>query len=61
MGTRQLFGTDVAMAGILSSVRKDLGHDIDFANQADREAMGNAIIKYIRETGGTAVTGDMVK
>jgi hypothetical protein len=50
--------SDKAYAQILAGVRKSLGHDIDFANQKDREAIGNALAKHVRETGGCAVTDD---
>ncbi|GEM_PF-4605188 len=36
-------------AGILKDVRKQLGHEINFANQGDREAIGNALVKKARE------------
>jgi hypothetical protein len=55
----QLLPTDRAFSRVLDAVRKDLGRDIDFSLQADREAIGNAIIKDIREN-GCAVTGDAV-
>jgi RHS repeat-associated protein len=50
--------TDRAYAQVLAGVRKSLGHDINFANQKDREAIGNALVKHIRETGGCDVAGD---
>jgi RHS repeat-associated protein len=53
-----LVGTDKAYAQVLSGVRKSLGHDINFANQKDREAIGNALVKHVRETGGCDVAGD---
>ena len=49
--------TDRAFAELLEAVRKQLGHNIDFANQADREALGNAVIEHIRQTGGTDIMG----
>jgi hypothetical protein len=52
-----LFGTDKAYAGVLDGVRKDLGRNIDFSNQSDREAIGNALIKHIRQSGGCDVNG----
>lgn len=48
--------SDKAYAQILAGVRKSLGHDIDFANQKDREAIGNALAKHVRGTGGCVVT-----
>jgi RHS repeat-associated protein len=57
-GLQQLSGTDRAYAGVLAEVRKDLGRNIDFSRQSDREAIGNALIKHIRQTGGCDVNGD---
>jgi len=51
------FTTDAAYTDVLNSVRKDLGRNIDFSKQSDREAVGNAIIKYIRQTGGCDING----
>lgn len=56
-GLEQLKGTDRAYAGVLAGVRKDLGRNIDFSKQGDREAIGNALIKHIRQTGGCDVNG----
>ena len=53
-----LFGTDKAYADVLADVRKSLGHDIDFANQQDREAIGNALTNHVRQTNGCDVAGD---
>ena len=49
--------TDAAYGQVLSGVRQSLGHDIDFANQGDREAIGNALVQHIRQTGGCDVAG----
>jgi RHS repeat-associated protein len=51
------FPTDAAFQGVLNGVRKDLGRNIDFSKQGDREAIGNALIKHIRQTGGCDVNG----
>ena len=53
-----LLPTDKAYAQVLGGVRKSLGHDIDFANQKDREAIGRALAQHVRQTGGCDVTGD---
>jgi RHS repeat-associated protein len=53
----QLSGTDRAYAGVLAGVRKDLGRDIDFSKQGDREAIGNALIQHVRQTGGCDLNG----
>ena len=50
--------SDKAYGQILDGVRKGLGRDINFANQKDREAIGNALVNHIRETGGCVVTDD---
>lgn len=51
-GLEQLTGTDRAYAGVLAGVRKDLGRNIDFSKQSGREAIGNALIKHVIQTGG---------
>ena len=56
-GLEQLTGTDRAYAGVLAGVRKDLGRNIDFSKQGDREAIGNALIKHVRQTGGCDLNG----
>jgi RHS repeat-associated protein len=52
------FPTDKAFQGVLNGVRKNLGRNIDFSKQSDREAIGNALIKHIRQTGGCDLNGD---
>jgi hypothetical protein len=51
-GLEQLTGADRAYVGVFSGVHKDLGRNIDFSKQGDREAIGNALIKHVRQTGG---------
>jgi hypothetical protein len=58
---RTAFGTDAAYAQFVGGVQKSLGHDINFANQKDREAIGNGLVKHVRQTGGCDVAGDGVK
>ncbi len=41
--------SDRAYASVLSGVRNDLGRDINFEKQSDREAIGNALIKSARD------------
>lgn len=60
LGGNVLFDPDKAYSKFLSGVRKGLGHDFDFSNQKDREAIGNALVQHIRD-GGCDVTGDKVK
>jgi RHS repeat-associated protein len=57
-GLEQLSGTDRAYAGVLAGVRKDLGRNIDFSKQSDREAIGNALINHVRQTGGCDLNGN---
>jgi hypothetical protein len=52
--------TDAAYAKILDGVRKSLGGKSDFANQAHREAIGNALVNHINNTGGCDVAGDKI-
>ena len=40
-----IFPTDKAYLGVLDGVRKQLGRNIDFSKQGDREAIGNALIQ----------------
>lgn len=53
----KLFPTDRAYGQVLDGVRGQLGRNIDFSNQGDREAIGNALINHIRQPGGNDVTG----
>ncbi len=50
------FPSDKAFIQILDQVRRDLGRDIDFARQSDREAIGNKLIEHVRKTHGCDVT-----
>lgn len=43
------YGSDAAYQEVLSGVRKRLGRDIDFANQTDREMIGGALVKRVKE------------
>jgi hypothetical protein len=45
-----------AYADSLDGVRAALGRDIDFSIQADREAIGNALIERARTTGGCDIS-----
>jgi hypothetical protein len=49
--------TDEAYIKVLDAVRADLGRDIDFSKQSDREKLGRRLIKYIQETGGCDLAG----
>ena len=39
-----MYGSDKAYQAVLSGVRSDLGRNIDFSKQGDRERIGNALI-----------------
>lgn len=53
--------SDRRYTAILDGVRADLGRNIDFSNQSDREAIGNALIKEVRSSGGCSETGSRIK
>ncbi len=55
------FATDDAYMSILEAVRRHLGGDINFEDQAHREAIGNALIDHVRATGGCDVAGSRIK
>lgn len=55
------FPTDAAYLKVLDGVRKSLGRDINFSKQSDREAIGNALIQHIRQTGGCDVGGERLQ
>jgi len=44
-----IFPSDKAFAGIVKQVEAKLGHKFNFADQDDREALGNAVIQYVRK------------
>lgn len=44
----RLYREDAQYMRILESVRRDLGRDIDYENQSDREAIGMAIVNAVR-------------
>ncbi|MGE0887065.1 MAG: RHS repeat domain-containing protein [Blastocatellales bacterium] len=60
MSSRISFATDKAFGKVLEAVRKDLGRNIDFARQSDREAIGLKLVEHIRKTGGCDVGGDKI-
>ncbi len=45
---------------VLNGVAKDLGRPIDFGRQSDREAIGNGLIKSIRDSGACTQTGSRI-
>ena len=55
-----LYGDDRHYQSVLNGVRTSLGRDIDFAKQGDREAIGNALIKDLRNSGACATTGSRI-
>lgn len=52
--------SDQSYVRVLNKVENKLGRAIDFGNQLDREAIGNALIKDIRSTGGCSKTGTRI-
>ena len=48
---RSFSGSDAQYLGVLDQVVSDLGCPIDFASQADREAIGNALAGHVRNKG----------
>ncbi len=54
------FQSDKAYGRILGGVEKSLGRAIDFGKQSDREAIGNALIKDLRQSGGCTTTGTRI-
>jgi RHS repeat-associated protein len=63
-GTTKFLGStypsDRSYMRVVDGVRKDLGRDINFAKQSDREAIGNALISQVRNSGGCTPTGSRV-
>ena len=55
------FASDRSYMRVLDGVREDLGRDIDFANQSDREAIGNALVRDARRSGACDQTGTRIK
>lgn len=47
-----LLTKDAAYLKVLDGVRHGFGRDIDFAKQGDREAIGDALCKWVERTGG---------
>jgi len=45
---------------VVNGVRKDLGRDIDFSKQSDREALGNALATAVRENSKVLCTGSRI-
>ena len=53
--------SDARYNKVIDGVEKKLGRPIDFGNQSDREAIGNALIKDIRSSGACGKTGGNIK
>ena len=45
----QFYGSDAAYQRILDEARSDLGRDIDFGSQSDRETIGHALVRELEE------------
>jgi hypothetical protein len=54
------YGGDAHYQGVLNGVRSSLGHDINFGNQKDREAVGNDLIRDLRNSGACTQTGSRI-
>ena len=55
-----LYSSDRIYQAVLSTVRSSPGRNIDFANQRDREAVGNTLIDKLRSSGACKVTGSRI-
>jgi hypothetical protein len=53
--------SDRSYMRVLNGVKENLGRDIDFGNQSDREAIGNALIKDARSSGACDQAGTRIK
>lgn len=51
---------DSAYNAVVVSVAKALGRPIDFGNQSDREAIGKALVRELRNSGACTVTGSRI-
>jgi len=60
-GAGSALPSDKAYQGVLNSVRKSLGRDIDFSKKSDREAIGKGVIDYVRKNGGCDISGSRLK
>lgn len=54
-----VYNSDAAFGMIVDQVRKSLGRNIDFSNQADREKLGNTAIDFVRSGLGCAALSPM--
>ena len=57
----KMVSTDRAYSDVLDKVRESLHGHIDFSRQADREAIGNAMIQHIEQGGGNDVNGSYMR
>lgn len=57
LSAQNVMPTDTTYSEVLNEVRNNLGRNIDFAYQGDREAIGNTLIEHVRQTGGCELTG----
>ena len=53
--------SDARYNRVLDRVEEALGRAIDFGKQSDREAIGNALIKDLRDSGACTVTGTRIR
>jgi RHS repeat-associated protein len=54
------YPSDRSYQQVLNGVRQDLGRDIDFSRQSDREAIGNALIDRVRASGACTSVGSRI-
>jgi hypothetical protein len=55
------FSTDKTYMKVIDGVRNGLGRNIDFRRQADREAIGDALIRHIRQSSGCDIAGEKLQ
>lgn len=60
-GAANFYATDRVYQGVLAGVREQLGRDIDFSIQSDREAIGAALVGKLRSSGACDRTGSRIK
>ena len=53
--------SDRSYTRVLDKVKDNIGRDIDYANQSDREAIGNALIADVKKSGFCDQTGTRIR
>ena len=54
------YPSDASYQRVLDGVRRDIGRNIDFSKQSDREAIGNALVGELRNSGACTRTGSLI-